>query len=123
MLIAYMSLTGNVRDFVERLGFETIEINHSNPLINTEKDYIIVTPTYDVDITEPINEFIEYKSNIKHLKGIVGSGNYNFDDLYIFTAKNLSDKYNVPLIYGFELLGTDRDVTNLKEELGKFAIT
>ncbi|WP_226035762.1 class Ib ribonucleoside-diphosphate reductase assembly flavoprotein NrdI [Aquibacillus saliphilus] len=123
MLVAYLSITGNCKRFVDNFDVESIEINPANPLVNVNEDYIVISPTYEYEITESINEFVEYNDNLKHFKGVVGSGNYNFNDLYIFTAKDLSEKYKVPILHDFEYFGTDRDVEIVKEVLDKLAIT
>lgn len=123
MLIVYMSLTGNVRRFVEDTGMRSIEIQYANPLREIDEDFIIIVPTYDDDITETMSEFIDYKNNLSHLKGFVGSGNLNFDNLYCFNAVDLSNKYNKPLIFKFEFSGTNNDIINFKKELSKFEIT
>lgn len=120
MNIYYLSITGNVKRFVGKLSNQSIEINPTNPYISVDKPYIIIAPTYDIEVTEVINEFIEHGNNLKHLKGVIGSGNLNFADLYIFTAKDLSQKYNVPLLHQFEMSGTEDDVNKVKHILEVF---
>lgn len=116
MLVAYYSLTGNVKRFIEKLGLPSVEIDSNNPFITVDEPYIIVAPTYDEEMTEPINDFIEHNS-LDLLQGVVGSGNLNFADLYVFTAKDLATEYNVPHLYSFEYSGTPEDVTDLKKIL------
>jgi protein involved in ribonucleotide reduction len=123
MLIVYLSLSGNVRSFVNRIGMNNVEINYSNPLTEVNEDYILITPTYDDEITDIVSDFIDYKNNMSHLVGFVGSGNLNFNEGYCFNAKNLSKKYNKPLIFTFEFSGTDNDVMELKKEVYRVGIT
>ncbi|MDE1407111.1 class Ib ribonucleoside-diphosphate reductase assembly flavoprotein NrdI [Bacillus sp. FSL W8-0445] len=123
MLLVFVSLTGNVRNFVGRVGMDSLELDYSNPLTEVDEDYIVVTPSYDDDLTDVISEFIEYKDNLKHLVGFVGSGNRNFDDEYCFNARDLSNKYNKPLIFKFEFSGTEKDITDFKKEVQKFGVT
>lgn len=120
MLIVYVSITGNVRRFVSKLEMESYELNDFNLETRVNEKYIIVTPTYDDEITDFISQFIDYEDNITHLIGFVGSGNLNFDNNYVFNAKDLSNKYNKPLIYSFEYSGTDADVINFKKEVVKY---
>jgi protein involved in ribonucleotide reduction len=117
MLIVYLSLTGNVRNFVEKLEVNSIEIEYSNPLVEVNEDYIIIVPTYDDNITNSISEFVDYANNQIQLKGFVGSGNKNFDNGYCFNAKDLSIKYNKPLLFTFEFSGTDEEITQFKKEV------
>src|SRR5699024_12490256 len=91
------------------------EIDASNPSFEVSDPFVLITTTYDKQITEPINDFLEYQNNSHYLKGIVGTGNRNFAELFIFTAKNLSYEYHVPLIYAFEFNGTPTDVSNFKK--------
>lgn len=102
---------------------KSIEMNYTNPFIEVNEDFIVIAPSYDDDITELISSFIDYKNNIIHLKGFVGSGSLNFDDKYCFNAKDLSKKYNKPLLFTFEFSGTDEDIINFKKEVKQFAIT
>ena len=46
MFLIYMSLTGNVENFVKRVGWDSLQITESNPHIEMKEDYIIVIPTY-----------------------------------------------------------------------------
>ena len=123
MKLVYLSLTGNVRSFVSRVGIDSVELDYSNPLAEVNEDYIIITPSYDDEITEIFSDFIEYKDNIKYLVGFVGSGNKNWDDSYCFNAKELALKYSKPLIFDFELDGTDNDIIEFKKEVDNVAIT
>lgn len=101
---------------------DSIEIDYFNPLVEVEEDYIVIAPTYDDEVTDVISEFVEYQSNINHLVGFVGSGNTNFDDDYCFNAKDLSVKYNKPLIFNFEFSGTDTDIMNFVKEVERIEI-
>lgn len=123
MKIIYLSLSGNVKNFVGRVGMDATELSYQNPLLHVREDFIVIVPTYDNEITNIINEFIEYDDNKNHLKGFVGSGNLNFDNDYCFNAKDLSKKHSKPLIMCFEISGTDDDVLKFKEEVEKIGIT
>ncbi|WP_409304859.1 class Ib ribonucleoside-diphosphate reductase assembly flavoprotein NrdI [Peribacillus sp. SCS-155] len=96
---------------------DSIELNYSNPLTEVDREYILITPTYDDDITDVISNFIEYDNNIHFLKGFVGSGNKNFDNSYCFNAVNLSKKYKKPLLFTFEFSGTDKDIRQFKKDV------
>ncbi|KQL53815.1 ribonucleotide reductase stimulatory protein [Heyndrickxia shackletonii] len=123
MLIVYLSLTGNVRNFIKRIDMDSLEINYTNPLIEVTEDFVVIVPTYDDDITEIISIFIDYKNNMNHLIGFVGSGSLNYNDKFCFNAKDLSMKYNKPLLFTFEASGTESDVLKFKKEVKKFGIT
>lgn len=123
MLIVFMSLTGNVEKFVSLLDMESLEIGYDDTLKEVDGDYIVIVPTYDDSITDTVSEFIDYKDNAEHLKGFVGSGSKNFGaEEYVFNAKDLSKKYQKPLIFDFEFSG-DNDVLAFKKEVEVIAIT
>jgi len=122
MLIVFMSVTGNVYKFVSFLDMDSLEIDFNDSLKEVNRDYIVIVPTYDDSITNTFSDFIEYKDNLKHLKGIVGSGSRNFGTEYVFNAKDLSKKYNKPLIFDFEFSG-DNDVLAFKKEVERIEIT
>lgn len=123
MKIVYLSLTGNVRSFVSRVGIDSIELDYNNPLTEVNEDYILITPSYDDEITDIVSEFVDYKNNIDHLIGFVGSGNKNWEKSYVYNAKDLSKKYNKPLIFDFEISGTDNDIIDFKKEVDKIEST
>lgn len=123
MIVTYVSLTGNVRNFVERVGIKSVEIDYFNPSIEIDDYFVVIIPSYDDEMTQVICEFIDYKNNASHLLGFVGSGNRNFDDLYCFNAVELSKKYSKPLIFKFEFSGTDYDIMQFKKEVDKIEIS
>jgi protein involved in ribonucleotide reduction len=124
MILVYLSLTGNVRSFVEKLDMKATEINYSNPQSEINEEFIFITPSYDnAAITEMVSEFVEYRRNKKFLLGFVGSGNLNFNKDYCFNAKELASKYDKPLIFTFEFSGTDQDIINFKKEVLLFDIS
>jgi protein involved in ribonucleotide reduction len=122
--IVYTSLSGNVRDFVERLGFSSIEFNPINPHFTLNEDYIFITPSYeDTMFFDDLADFIDYEDNSYHLKGIIASGNLNFDKDYCITGKALSKRFNRPLLYSFENNGTDADIVACRKVVNKYAIS
>lgn len=112
-----MTVTGNVRDFVERTGMDSEELNPSNPYIEVDEDYIIVVPSYVGYLNADIVDFIEHKDNKSHLLGFVGSGNRNFGEDFCWNAVQLAEIYSKPLIFKFEVSGTDEDIEDFKKEV------
>lgn len=121
MKIAFFSVTGQTRRFVKKLvpDVDAFEITPVDPLIEVTEPFVLIVPTYEDEITYPVTEFLEYNNNAQFLKGIVGTGNRNFAELFIFTAKDLAAKFKAPIIYAFEFNGTPRDVENFKEAVNK----
>lgn len=115
MKVVYFSLTGQTRKFVKKLKMDLLELNPTNPFIPINEPYIIVTPTYDKEMTEILNDFIETGDNQQYLMGVAGGGNVNFNELFVFTAKDIAKEYDVPLLHSFEFQGNDGDVDKLKK--------
>lgn len=89
-------------------------------MVEQTAPYILFLATYSNNkgegaIAPQILKFLEYKENAKFLKGIVGSGNMNFGRNYCLAAEIVSQRYNVPVLYRFELLGMREDVEAVKE--------
>lgn len=117
MKVVYFSITGQTRKFVNKLDMDLLEVSPADPFIYLDEDFIIVTPTYDAQVTDFWYDFLETGDNQAHFKGVAGGGNRNFNDLFIFTAKDLARDYGVPLIHAFEFQGSDYDVETLKKEV------
>jgi protein involved in ribonucleotide reduction len=120
MLLVYMTLTGNVRDFVDRVGMDSLELNPADPFKEVNEDYIVIVPSYVGYIDDDVSDFIDYKDNYKYLKGFAASGNRNFNDDYCVNGKFLSTKYRKPLMFTFEYTGTDQDIEKFKKEVDKY---
>ena len=115
MKIVYFSLTGQTKRFAAKLAsYETLEIDPTAELVMKES-YVLVVPTYEADFIAPVFDFLETGENHKFLVGVSGSGNRNFAELFVFSAKEIAKKYGVPLIYAFEFSGTKEDVDNFEE--------
>lgn len=122
MKIVFISLTGQTRKFVQKLDMDLLELTPTNPFISINEPFVIVTPTYEKEATEILNDFLETAENKQHFKGVAGGGNLNFAQLFVFTAKDLAKEYHVPLLHTFEFQGNDEDVKKLKKavnDLGK----
>lgn len=123
MLLVYMSFTGNVRNFVERTGFSSIELNPANPFIEINEPFLVVVPSYVGYINDDVIDFIDYKQNRNNLIGFVGSGNRNFNEMFCINAKELANKYQKPVIFKFEYNGTEQDIEKFKKEVKSIGIS
>ena len=50
MKVVFLSLTGQTRRFVQKLEFPTVEITPQNVFQTMDEPYIIVSPTYDMEV-------------------------------------------------------------------------
>jgi protein involved in ribonucleotide reduction len=111
MIVAYTSLTGNVRSFAHKLSkklpeCEFIEIDRETEL---DKPYVLLTYTIGFgQIPVKVSRLL-VRSHF-HLYGVVGSGERNWGERFCMAAKIISKKANVPLLHMFEKRGFDSDV-------------
>ncbi|MBM7689355.1 ribonucleotide reductase stimulatory protein [Enterococcus ureilyticus] len=115
MKIVYFSVTGQTRRFIKKLDLAACEIEPANPFFEINEPFVLVVPTYDQEITEVVNDFLDYKNNQEYLQGVAGGGNLNFADLFVYTAKDIARDYNVPMLFAFEFSGTNEDVESFKK--------
>ncbi|GGD01132.1 class Ib ribonucleoside-diphosphate reductase assembly flavoprotein NrdI [Enterococcus wangshanyuanii] len=115
MKLVYFTVTGQTRRFIKKLDLPAYEIEPANPFFEINEPFILVVPTYDADITEVINDFLDHHENKEHLIGVAGSGNRNFAELFVYTAKDIARDYGVPLLFAFEFSGTNEDVESFKK--------
>ena len=121
MILAYMSITGQTERFVNKLDFKTyyIDVNDMSKIQSLEEDYVLLLPTYDLSTAEKMEEFIEFGNNRHFLRGVIGSGNRNFDKEFCISAKYIAKKYSVPLLHCFEFQGQESDVDIVRNEVNK----
>lgn len=115
MLIAYYSMTGNVRRFVSKLSdFECVDIT-KNPLI--EEDFILITSTYGFGkVPNKVVKFLE--CNKERLSAVASSGNKNWGEQQFARSGDLiAESFKVPLLLKFENSGFPQDVELFKERV------
>lgn len=113
--LIYFTQTGQTAKFVHKLGLANRKINPADPFFTLKEPFILLTPTYDEETTSVINDFLEYGDNLKYCLGVIGSGNRNFAQKFIYTAKDICLDYSLPLLYAYEFNGTPQDVKKVKE--------
>lgn len=135
MRIIYISLSGNTKNFVERLSdyvemtknikVEAInvkELNHD--IFQIDKPFVSFLPSYleggngihngDREVlTTDLANFLAAYDNYKKCYGIIGSGNRNFNKQFCLTAYQYAERFQFPLIDVFELRGTQKDIERI----------
>lgn len=114
LIVVYDSLTGNVERFIRKLnGLECIKISED---LEIKEPFVLLTYTIGFgEVPKSVSRFLT--TNNQYLKGVAGSGNMNWGAFYCGAAERVSNKYNVPLIYKFELSGTPEDVEQFTQEV------
>ncbi|MFP3014361.1 MAG: class Ib ribonucleoside-diphosphate reductase assembly flavoprotein NrdI [Arsenophonus sp.] len=126
-LIYYSSKSENCHRFVKRLGIPATRITtDKNEIpINAVQPYVLLLPTYGGGCTigavpKPVIFFLNQKENRKFLRGVIASGNSNFGKTYAIAGNIISVKCQVPLLYCFESLGTERDIQQVQKGFLQF---
>jgi protein involved in ribonucleotide reduction len=103
-------MTGNVKRFLNKVGLPHFNIDDT---LEVNEPYIIVTNTIGFgDAPKEVIDFIEH--HLDFLVGVAASGNTNWRNNYAHAADVISEKYNVPIIYKFELGGSSQDTENFR---------
>ncbi|QBO36080.1 ribonucleotide reductase assembly protein NrdI [Periweissella cryptocerci] len=144
--ILFNSISGNTRSFINHIteyAKEQNAENAENPLIDSveisdltdfadeTQDYFVFVPTYldggnGVDngvkelMTNALGEYITYNENGRHVLGVVGSGNRNFNEQYILTARRYAQATGSEVIADYELRGTPKDFARIYAILKKY---
>lgn len=113
--IAYYSVTGQTRRFIDKTGLDAYEINDADPFYEMGRPFILLVPSYDDDMMDSVIDFLGYKSNHQNIKGVVGTGNRNFNSLFNHTGRDIAKGLRIPMLYEFEFNGTSYDVEEFKK--------
>lgn len=129
-LIYFSSQSGNTRRFIEKLNLDAIRlpINTEIALPAIEQSFILICPTYADGygrgaVPKTVIRFLNHPKNRSLLKGIIASGNRSFGSLFAQAGDVIAQKCQVPVLYRFELAGTEQDVLRVREGLKQFWLT
>ncbi len=137
--LLYISISGNTRAFAQHLAkyaAQQHEANAAQPLIHLEEvsdatqnvgesaPYFVMIPTYldggnGIDngfnelMTTAMGDYLREPGNAEWCRGIIGSGNRNFNEQYCLTAKEYCKEFDVPFLADYELRGTDADAQRI----------
>lgn len=124
MIVYFSTKTNNTRKFVEKLSFKSQRIPIKGE-IEIDYPFILFVPTYaDANgngaVPKQVIKFLNNHKNRKNIRGVISSGNRNFGSTFAIAGDIVSQKCNVPLLYRFELMGTEQDVVNVNRGLNDF---
>jgi protein involved in ribonucleotide reduction len=126
-LVYYSSTSENTHRFVKKLGVGGVRLpvdSLSEPPV-VDEPYVLVLPTYGGGdgkgaVPKPVIRFLNVAGNRELIRGVIAAGNTNFGTGYCLAGDIVSQKCAVPLLYRFELLGTEEDVANVRQGLERF---
>lgn len=126
-LVYFSSRSENTRRFVEKLGIGALRLpvdaSAEPPAVG--EPFVLVSPTYGGGgpkgaVPKPVVRFLNDARNRSLIRGVIAAGNTNFGTGYAIAGDIISAKCAVPFLYRFEVLGTDEDVDNVRQGLGRF---
>lgn len=127
-LVYFSSVSENTSRFVDRLQSHAVRIPprpRLEGLIRVTRPFVLIVPTYGGGeragaVPKQVGMFLNDPANRALIRGVITAGNTNFGEHYCLAGPIISTKCQVPELYRFELLGTDRDVERVREGLPRF---
>ncbi|KIC44807.1 ribonucleotide reductase [Ruegeria sp. ANG-S4] len=124
-LVYFSSKSGNTHRFVTRLGLPSFRIPMGkDPLPDPGYPFVLICPTYaDGEgrgaVPKQVIRFLNDPDRRAGIVGVIGAGNRNFGATYALAGRIIAQKCNVPLLYSFELSGTETDIARVRAGLAK----
>ena len=127
-LVFFSSVSENTRRFVDRLDRPAVRIPlrpRVEGLIRLARPFVLVVPTYGGGeragaVPKQVISFLNDPANRALIRGVITAGNTNFGEHYCLAGPVISVKCQVPELYRFELLGTQRDIEHVNNGLTRF---
>ena len=125
-LVYFSSSSENTRRFISRLGLPAVRIPINEcERIQVDEPYILVVPSYGGGgtasaVPRQVIGFLNDEHNRALLRGVIAAGNRNFGEAYGRAGDVISQKCDVPYLYRFELMGTQKDLDNVRKGVNEF---
>ncbi|MFG6666678.1 class Ib ribonucleoside-diphosphate reductase assembly flavoprotein NrdI [Halomonas sp. HNIBRBA4712] len=126
-LVYFSTSSGNTHRFVEKLGLAAhrLPLKRSDPPVHVDTPFVLITPTYGGGeskgaVPGPVIRFLNDEHNRRLIRGVIAAGNTNFGEAYGLAGRIIAQKCQVPLLYRFELFGTDDDVARVRKGVEEF---
>lgn len=124
LLVYFSSVTENTERFINKLDVPALRIplkTADAELFTVDEDFVLVTPTYGAGgVPKQVIKFLNLEQNRIQCRGVIGSGNRNFFEDFAKAADKISAKLEVPVLYRFELAGTQDDIEKVLEGMKTF---
>lgn len=130
-LVYYSSASGNTARFVARLGpglsdlAQRIPIRADDPMPLPAGPFVLICPTYADGqgrgaVPKAVIRFLNDPARRALLRGVIAAGNRNFGATFVLSGRIIADKCSVPVLYRFELAGTETDTARVRAGLAAF---
>lgn len=142
--VVYMSISGHVRSFVDRLTayadkqaredpkhcprIASEEIIDEDDVRELDRDFIMFVPTYVSfspnnhrtyfeNSTVPLRRLLNCGHNADRCRGIVGNGDRFFGLSYCLTSRQYAKLFHIPLLGTYESRGTNKDIAHIYQKM------
>ena len=129
-LIYFSSVSNYTHRFVEKLQLPEdqtarLPLRTGDETLLATEPFVLMLPTYGANggsgsVPKQVIKFLNVESNRNLLRGVIGSGNTNFQESYCIAGDIVAKKCGVPHLYRFELMGTEDDVSKVHKGLEEF---
>jgi len=126
-LVYFSSGSGNTHRFATRLGLAAtrLPLRHGEPLPQILAPFVLICPTYADGqgrgaVPKQVIRLLNQPPLRALLRGVIGAGNRNFGETFALAGDVIARKCNVPVLYRFELAGTETDIARVRAGLQKF---
>ncbi len=127
LVVYFSSVSENTHKFVQKTGIRSVRLPLKTTVESPEisEPYVLCIPSYgrpggSGSVPPQAVKFLNNERNRSFLQGVIGAGNTNFGTLFCIAADKVAAKCEVPVLYKFELMGTEEDVKNVQQGLEKF---
>ena len=126
-LVYFSSGSGNTARFMARLGLpgQRIPMRADEAMPSPRAPFVLICPTFaDGEgrhaVPKPVIRFLNNPDNRVQLRGVIANWNRNFGPTYALAGRVISEKCKVPILYRFELAGTETDLARVRAGLADF---
>lgn len=124
-LAYFSSASGNTQRMIDRLGLPATRILRDAKAPHMTEPFVLICPTYADGlgrnaVPKQVIGFLNIPANRALLRGVIASGNRNFGDKFAMAGHIIADKCGVPLLYRFELAGTEEETARIRAGLARF---
>lgn len=126
-LVYYSSASGNTARFVAGLGMVSgrIPIRSADEMPQPAGPFVLICPTFADGqgrgaVPKQVIRFLNDPARRSLLRGVIGGGNRNFGTTFALAARVIAEKCHVPVLYRFELAGTEIDRLRVQAGLHEF---
>ncbi|WHU48763.1 class Ib ribonucleoside-diphosphate reductase assembly flavoprotein NrdI [Gordonia sp. L191] len=136
LVVYFSSVSENTHRFVRKLGLRSMRIpvadRASIESFRVDEPFVLICPTYGGGkssstavgggfVPKQVIKFLNNPDNRSWIRAVIAAGNTNFGEEFCLAGDIISRKCRVPYLYRFELMGTDHDVSRVREGLVEFA--